>query len=323
MNRLLSLSHLCSLLPTQARPPKLSASPHVCLVRHLLQTHRQLSSGQNDLASTCPPRPACAVTPKCTVPRSGASPVLHSILRPIPVPEHCPVVHSIFRPIPRSGALPGRPFNLPTHPSVWSITTSSIQFSGSSLGLEHYHIVHSIFRPFPRSGTLPHRPFNLPAHLSRPLTNLAIHSPDTTLILAQQLPSIMSSQPSTPSKAAMPEPSPQEARFFFSIIKNLMNKPDIDWHAVATDNNMKNAKVAAVSSISSALPTSPLPIPPSPSPAQLAAFVLRARDAHATNRRASARSRRSSALTTPARAPARAPPRARQLHRTRHPHPRL
>ncbi len=57
----------------------------------------------------------------------------------------------------------------------------------------------------------------------------------------------------TPKKAlatdakGIPEPSPLEARFFFSIIKNMANKPDVDWAAVAEDNGMKNAKVAAVS----------------------------------------------------------------------------
>ena len=59
------------------------------------------------------------------------------------------------------------------------------------------------------------------------------------------------SNPSTPSnkqsvKGTL-EPSPQEARFFFSIIKNMQNKPDIDWATVAEENGLKNAKVAAVS----------------------------------------------------------------------------
>jgi len=54
---------------------------------------------------------------------------------------------------------------------------------------------------------------------------------------------------STPTKAngkAAPEPSPQEARFFFSIIKNMTNKPEIDWDAVAQDSGFKNGKVAIV-----------------------------------------------------------------------------
>ncbi|KOS20521.1 hypothetical protein ESCO_005416 [Escovopsis weberi] len=46
----------------------------------------------------------------------------------------------------------------------------------------------------------------------------------------------------TPKK----EPTPAEAMFFFSILKNMKNKADIDWQAVAADQNFKNAEVAKV-----------------------------------------------------------------------------
>lgn len=44
-----------------------------------------------------------------------------------------------------------------------------------------------------------------------------------------------------------PEPNPQEAMFFFNIIKNVANLPDINWDNVATDSGFKNAAVAKVS----------------------------------------------------------------------------
>ncbi|KAK3683714.1 hypothetical protein B0T22DRAFT_483536 [Podospora appendiculata] len=43
-----------------------------------------------------------------------------------------------------------------------------------------------------------------------------------------------------------PAPTPQEALFFFNIIKNMRNRPDIDWNAVATDSNLKNSDTAKV-----------------------------------------------------------------------------
>jgi len=44
-----------------------------------------------------------------------------------------------------------------------------------------------------------------------------------------------------------PEPSAQEAMFFFNIIKNMNNTPDINWDEVAQDSGFKNATVARVS----------------------------------------------------------------------------
>jgi hypothetical protein len=43
-----------------------------------------------------------------------------------------------------------------------------------------------------------------------------------------------------------PAPSPQEAMLFFNIIKNMKNKPEIDWQGVAEDNGFKNAETAKV-----------------------------------------------------------------------------
>lgn len=43
-----------------------------------------------------------------------------------------------------------------------------------------------------------------------------------------------------------PVPSPAEAHMFFTLIKNMKSKPDIDWEAVALDNNFKNADTAKV-----------------------------------------------------------------------------
>ncbi|KJR87354.1 uncharacterized protein SPSK_01909 [Sporothrix schenckii 1099-18] len=48
----------------------------------------------------------------------------------------------------------------------------------------------------------------------------------------------------TTSAPGFPDPSPQEAMFFFNMIKNMNNQPDIDWDGVATDSGFKNAAVA-------------------------------------------------------------------------------
>lgn len=42
------------------------------------------------------------------------------------------------------------------------------------------------------------------------------------------------------------EPTASEAMFFFAIVKHTRNKADIDWDAVAQDQNFKNADVAKV-----------------------------------------------------------------------------
>ncbi|CAK7229180.1 hypothetical protein SBRCBS47491_007160 [Sporothrix bragantina] len=44
--------------------------------------------------------------------------------------------------------------------------------------------------------------------------------------------------------SGFPDPTPQEAFFFYNMIKNMQNQPDIDWDGVATDSNFKNAAVA-------------------------------------------------------------------------------
>ena len=46
--------------------------------------------------------------------------------------------------------------------------------------------------------------------------------------------------------SGFPDPSPQEAMFFFNMIKNMNNQPDINWDGVATDSGFKNAAVAKV-----------------------------------------------------------------------------
>ncbi|RFU80940.1 hypothetical protein TARUN_1225 [Trichoderma arundinaceum] len=42
------------------------------------------------------------------------------------------------------------------------------------------------------------------------------------------------------------EPTASEAMFFFAIVKHTRNKADIDWEAVAQEQNFKNAEVAKV-----------------------------------------------------------------------------
>ncbi|KAM4059909.1 hypothetical protein HRG_002472 [Hirsutella rhossiliensis] len=46
----------------------------------------------------------------------------------------------------------------------------------------------------------------------------------------------------TPKK----EPNASEAMFFFAIVKHTRNKADIDWDAVAVEQNFKSAEVAKV-----------------------------------------------------------------------------
>ncbi|KAK4133012.1 hypothetical protein BT67DRAFT_450695 [Trichocladium antarcticum] len=42
------------------------------------------------------------------------------------------------------------------------------------------------------------------------------------------------------------QPTAQEAYMFYTVIRNMKGKPDIDWNAVAADNNFKNAETAKV-----------------------------------------------------------------------------
>ncbi|KAM0247361.1 hypothetical protein ACHAQJ_009869 [Trichoderma viride] len=42
------------------------------------------------------------------------------------------------------------------------------------------------------------------------------------------------------------EPTASEAMFFFAIVKHTRNKADINWEAVAEEQNFKNAEVAKV-----------------------------------------------------------------------------
>ncbi|GAB1313057.1 hypothetical protein MFIFM68171_03267 [Madurella fahalii] len=42
------------------------------------------------------------------------------------------------------------------------------------------------------------------------------------------------------------QPTAQEAYLFFTIIKNMKGKPEVDWNAVAADNGFKNAETAKV-----------------------------------------------------------------------------
>ncbi|KAK0705126.1 hypothetical protein B0H67DRAFT_448774, partial [Lasiosphaeris hirsuta] len=43
------------------------------------------------------------------------------------------------------------------------------------------------------------------------------------------------------------QPTAAEAFLFYTIIKNMKEKPAIDWDGVARDNNFKNADTAKVS----------------------------------------------------------------------------
>jgi hypothetical protein len=43
------------------------------------------------------------------------------------------------------------------------------------------------------------------------------------------------------------QPTAGEAFLFYTIIRNMKNKPDIDWAGVAVDNSFKNAETAKVS----------------------------------------------------------------------------
>ncbi len=45
------------------------------------------------------------------------------------------------------------------------------------------------------------------------------------------------------------QPTAQEAFLFYTIIKNMKGKPEIDWSAVAVDAGFKNAETAKVSAI--------------------------------------------------------------------------
>lgn len=54
----------------------------------------------------------------------------------------------------------------------------------------------------------------------------------------------MADEISTPKKRC--EPTASEAMFFFAIVKHTRNKADIDWEAVAQEQNFKNADVAKV-----------------------------------------------------------------------------
>lgn len=53
----------------------------------------------------------------------------------------------------------------------------------------------------------------------------------------------MADEPTTPQKKAL---SAQEGLFFFTIVKNMKNKADVDWDTIATELGFKNAGVAKV-----------------------------------------------------------------------------
>lgn len=42
------------------------------------------------------------------------------------------------------------------------------------------------------------------------------------------------------------QPTAQEAYLFYTIIKNMKGKPEVDWKAVAADAGFKNAETAKV-----------------------------------------------------------------------------
>lgn len=44
------------------------------------------------------------------------------------------------------------------------------------------------------------------------------------------------------------QPTAQEAYLFYTIIKNMKGKPEVDWAAVAADAGFKNAETAKVRS---------------------------------------------------------------------------
>ena len=57
-----------------------------------------------------------------------------------------------------------------------------------------------------------------------------------------------------PSGSEFPDPTPQEALFFYNMIKNMQNQPDIDWVGVAADSGFKNAAVAKVGTFEAQMP---------------------------------------------------------------------
>lgn len=61
----------------------------------------------------------------------------------------------------------------------------------------------------------------------------------------------------SPSEKTFPEPTAQEAYFFFNVIKNLKTKPDVDWDSVAEASGLKNGSTASVSCQSPTSPTRP------------------------------------------------------------------
>jgi len=54
--------------------------------------------------------------------------------------------------------------------------------------------------------------------------------------------------PDSPGEDAdgKPLPTPAESHMFYTLVKNMKTKPEIDWDAVAIDNNFKNADTAKV-----------------------------------------------------------------------------
>jgi hypothetical protein len=59
------------------------------------------------------------------------------------------------------------------------------------------------------------------------------------------------------------EPTAAEAMFFYAIVKHMKNKADIDWNAVAEEQNFKNAEVAKVNSLHAPPPQHKTWFPPS------------------------------------------------------------
>ena len=45
---------------------------------------------------------------------------------------------------------------------------------------------------------------------------------------------------------AYPQPTPQESYLFYTLLKHMKDKPEIDWEGVARDNNFKNSDTAKV-----------------------------------------------------------------------------
>ncbi|KAK0670066.1 hypothetical protein QBC41DRAFT_222555 [Cercophora samala] len=138
---------------------------------------------------------------------------------------------------------------LPLHPGIQHTHTHSLSLSHTHthpafLNQSHAHIAHPPTMDY------------LKAALHH--TKLTLFSFTENLFPSQQPPQQQQQQqqqqPHTtppPTTSAMaeekaPQPTSAEAFLFYSIVKNLRTRPDINWEGVARDNGFKNAETAKV-----------------------------------------------------------------------------